>query len=681
MSGICGVWLFAGGNPGTQNMSTLLERRGPDGTNSWADGPVALGHTLLATTPEALTESLPLSDPVSGCTITADARLDNRNILISSLGLVSERRPIGDGELILRSYLLWGEECPKHLLGDFAFAIWDPRSNSLFCARDHMGMRQLIYSHKKGELFAFSTEADALVASGTVPKVLNDARIADFLDDLESVDVTSTFYQGVFRLPPAHVLLVNEREVTLSRYWELSPGQQINLPSDEAYAKAFEEVFTEAVRCRLRSSGGIGSMLSGGLDSNSAAAVAAKLFTEDGRGRFPVFSAIATGLQDCIETKCIQAALQNDKFFPVLIDLSNPEPYLTRLLELDRAVAEPFDAQMTMVRAVYLTAHRNGIKSLFDGLSGDLVLTAGNSVARFLKRGRLKRAWREAKSREAFWGGSETAQRMMLAAAWSAFVPTWFRALRRAIISWRADFALNMGRQLMSRRFARSVGLKARRLRHRRLDGKFASLTPADRASVISHPALVNGRERYDRVASALAIEPRDPFLDVRLIEFCLALPPAQLEYRGFPKIILRRAMSGLIPDEIAWRAGKSHLGLSFSKMLAAARDDLGNKGNFPWDLMSRYLSPTVVRGREFASTMDFRTYSKLMALGSWLGRQAKLVLPGGKNSMDNRSRRASSKSMTYAAPKLTCFGEVSKLTAIGTKSGNENQGNVQGRN
>ena len=126
MSGICGFFCLDGTNPQPdqiEGMTLLLQRRGPDGTQHVLDGPIALGHTLLATTPEALHETLPVSDPASGCCITADVRLDNRDELLPALGLNEENRVIGDGEIILRAYLHWGEACLEHLLGDFAFAI------------------------------------------------------------------------------------------------------------------------------------------------------------------------------------------------------------------------------------------------------------------------------------------------------------------------------------------------------------------------------------------------------------------------------------------------------------------------------------------------------------------------------------------------------------------------------
>jgi asparagine synthase (glutamine-hydrolysing) len=146
MSGICGILRFDGAAPdGIEAMTVHMQSRGPDGAQHFHDGACALGHTLLATTPEALHETMPLTHMPSGCTITADVRLDNRDELLPVLGLIDAGRVVGDGEIILHAYLKWGEDCPLHLLGDFAFAIWDSRAQRIFAARDHMGMKQLIH--------------------------------------------------------------------------------------------------------------------------------------------------------------------------------------------------------------------------------------------------------------------------------------------------------------------------------------------------------------------------------------------------------------------------------------------------------------------------------------------------------------------------------------------------------
>jgi asparagine synthase (glutamine-hydrolysing) len=257
MSGIFGLFNQDGApvrGDELARMASLLERRGPDRTGTWHEGAIGLGHTLLATTPELVFERQPLRHAESGCVISADVRLDNRPELLASLGIAAERGPsVGDAEIILTAYLAWGESCVERLLGDFAFAIWDPRRRALFCARDHFGMRPLYYHHTPGRFFAFASEPRAILVLPQTPYRINEGRIADFLvSQLEGIDKTSTFFEEVYRLPPAHVLTVTPGGVKQRRYWTLEPGPELRLPTDEAYAEAFLDVFTESVRCRLR---------------------------------------------------------------------------------------------------------------------------------------------------------------------------------------------------------------------------------------------------------------------------------------------------------------------------------------------------------------------------------------------------------------------------------------------
>ena len=142
MSGLIGV--FERQNTGLDptvlsRMTAVMSHRGPDGMRHWQEGRVGLGHCMLHSTPESLHETLPLSDKHSGLAITADARIDNRQELISALRL-KRRHPstITDSELILGAYQKWAEQCVDHLIGDFAFLIWDAHKQQLFGARDHL---------------------------------------------------------------------------------------------------------------------------------------------------------------------------------------------------------------------------------------------------------------------------------------------------------------------------------------------------------------------------------------------------------------------------------------------------------------------------------------------------------------------------------------------------------------
>ena len=564
MSGICGLLRLDGGPPeGLAAMAALLERRGPEGTHLWQDGPVALGHTLLATTPEALHEVLPFTDPATGCTITADARLDNRAELLDALGLAAAGRVVGDGEVLLRAWLAWGAGCLDRLLGDYAFAVWDPRTRQLFAARDPMGMRQLLYAHLPGRLFAFATEARAVLAAPGVPRRIDEGRIADFLDDHESSDFTSTFFQGVLRLPPAHALSVGPSGLTLRRYWSPLPEPELRLGSDQAYADAFLAVFTEAVRCRLRGAGPVGSMLSGGMDSGSVVAVASRLLAAEGRGPLPTFSAVGPDLQGCVETRAIHAALTQPNLDPHLVNWADLDPWREDLLAHLAGIDEPFDGLMNLPRAVYLAARREGVKVMLDGGAGDVVVSRESHIGWLLRAGRWTAAWKEALGEERFYGGWSRWDALRHAAV-IAFAPP---AIRRLRLRWKAARQDAGGWVGALPGLARRSDLPARRrIAH---DEIRRPRTPwEDRVDGVTSTSIVAGRERYDRVAGALGIEPRDPFLDLRVVRFALRLPMDQLQADGWRKVVLRRAMRGLLPDEVIWRRGKEHLGATFTQQL-----------------------------------------------------------------------------------------------------------------
>jgi len=137
MSGIFGLTYRQGRPVSTsvlEEMSACLAHRGPDGAAIWVGDTVGLGHRRLATTPESLHEQLPLTNRRGDLTITADVRLDNRAELMSEIGLAhGPSDAITDSEIVLAAYERWGEASPEHLLGDFAFAIWDERRGQLFC--------------------------------------------------------------------------------------------------------------------------------------------------------------------------------------------------------------------------------------------------------------------------------------------------------------------------------------------------------------------------------------------------------------------------------------------------------------------------------------------------------------------------------------------------------------------
>jgi len=324
MSGICGQFNLdstPAAAADLQAMTAMLKQRGPDRADIWNHEHCGIGHTLLATTPELQYERQPFVHTETGCVITADVRLDNREELLAALELSERRATTGDAELILRAYLEWSEGCVDRLLGDFAFAIWDPRRRMLLCARDHLGMRPLYYHHVQGQHFLFASDARAILVLPQVPYQVNQGRIADFLvPQLEWIDYTSTFFEGVCRLPPAHKLTVTSAGVDVVEYWKPLPQTDLAPQSDEGYANGFLEVFNHAVEARLRAPANtVGSMLSGGMDSGSVVAIAREILSARDDGPLTTYSAARRDVADCEESRAINSAISVTSISPNLI--------------------------------------------------------------------------------------------------------------------------------------------------------------------------------------------------------------------------------------------------------------------------------------------------------------------------------------------------------------------------
>ena len=234
-------------------MLEIMIRRGPDRRVVNRSGAVTLGHGLLATNAGAAVESQPFVDQRTGNVIVADIRLDNRAELRSNVGLAG--RPlhqVGDAELALAAYDRWQSDFARHLVGDFALAIWDANRHQLVLARDHFGVRPLQY-FLTDDLLVFASDGRAIRSLVDVPSGLNRDRLIDFfVPGLETSDVNGTFFEGISRLTPAHTLEVSPSGSVEREYWRLDEPEPLVLGSDAEYIEAHDAVFGEAVRCRQR---------------------------------------------------------------------------------------------------------------------------------------------------------------------------------------------------------------------------------------------------------------------------------------------------------------------------------------------------------------------------------------------------------------------------------------------
>lgn len=551
MSGILGMVHFDSRDADPMALSRMIQRlahRGPEGFGQWTDRGVALGHLAFYTTPESRHESFPFVDSPSGLVITADARIDNREALLAELSINGRpREEIGDGEIILAAYERWGEGCPEKLIGDFAFAIWDPAKRTLFAARDHLGVRPFYYAATR-EGFVFASEIKSIWESGIAPRDFDLDRIADYLA-LDFEDKAATFYRAVRRLPPAHSISVSRAGVKLNRYWSLDLEKKHNFRRNEEYAEAFRELFIDCVRARTRSSKRLGFFLSGGIDSASVIGSARAL----GVSPLPAFSATFPEFPRIDETSFVNSVVEMGGVEPhfVPVDRLSPLAEFNRFLD---AQDEPFHGPNLFVyTALAREARREGSHVLLDGLDGDTIVAHGlEFLAELLARGRWARL-----ASELFW-----LRRRFGLPAWRFLRHYGFGPLRTP------DPESLPLPEIMNRDFVREIGWDARFRERMAARSKPANRFREEHARHLESGLLPFYLEVYDKAAAAEGIDHRHPFYDRRLMEFCLALPGEQRLQRGWDRSIERRGMKGLIPERIERRVSKSNWEANFERAL-----------------------------------------------------------------------------------------------------------------
>ena len=499
------------------------------------DRSIGLGHAMLRTTRESLGERQP-SNLEGRFWITADARLDNRAELTAELQRSGRavRPNAPDSELILHAYAMWGTPCVEHLRGDFSFGVWDTRNNQLFCARDHFGIKPFYYTQRQG-LFVFSNTLNCMRMHPDVSGELNDAAIGDFLLFGLNYDTATTSFRDIQRLPPAHSLSISPEGINIKRYWAPPTDGRIRYSKPEEYVENFQSLLQAAVEDRLRTDR-VGILLSGGLDSSSVAAVTKEVSGKCGqkteiRGYTSVFESLipdeegryAREVGKFLEIPIQFQALDRVELFEGWDDpeLSLPEP-------LDNPLLGGFLESCRSISAdcrVLLSGE--GSDNLMDfqmwPYAGDL---------------RRRGEWR----------------RLLTELANYIWVrPFPWRGIRaRFLRLFGKEPGMPAFPEWISRDFAKDMKLKERWKEwgmHPNLPLEHP-IHPRAHAS-LSLPQWTHMFEQENAGVTRFPVETRYPFLDLRIVNFLLALPPFPW---FFQKMLLREAMTGRLPESVRMR-------------------------------------------------------------------------------------------------------------------------------
>jgi asparagine synthase (glutamine-hydrolysing) len=588
MSGIAAVYHLDGRPADRGLVGAMLDAvayRGPDGLNSWIDGPVALGHAMLRTTPEAMGERQPLVDQQTGLALTMDGRVDNRDELAALLERQGLRLAGGtDAEIVLRAYQCWGEEAPAKILGDFAFALWDGRKRQLFCARDVASVQPLFY-YCDGRSFICASELHQILVDPAVPREPDEQVIGMYLTGM-LLDPVTTLYRDIRRLEGGCSITVRPGKIDRRRYFDIDPAKRIRYRTDAEYAEHFESLFREAVRCRLRNIDGVAAELSGGLDSSLVVGIAQRLFRE-GRAPAPRFETFSIKFDDpqadersFIDDVAAMWGSETNWSPPFFAKFSD---FLADIRRYRSFTARPNSVMDTLM---HRAMRERGFRVVLTGQGGDQWFGGSpDCFAELLCGFRLVELFRLLRDEAAYPTRVLGRQRLLTL------------LLRRTLwplVPPRLKFFINRLRGVrlvppfVNVEFARKLDLeRARNASTRQLRG--LSFTQRTMYQVLNLGISVHFAEVNERECALAGLEGRHPFYDRRVIEFAFAIPEDQRCRPRATKYIFRQPGHGLLPESVRQRRDKAE----FSSLLVHGLEDvtnaLGGEGAFgSFDVVQR---------------------------------------------------------------------------------------------
>ena len=564
-----------------ESMTLQMADRGPDDLRIWSKDHIGLGHALLQTTVDTPETGQPRS--LDGrIWITADARVDGRDLLEAKLG-GEGRCPDGhlaDVDLILAAYRKWGRSCVAHLQGDFSFALWDGDRRELFCARDPMGIKPFYYC-RIPEGIIFGNTLDSLLLHPDVSATLNEQSVADYLLYGFSIHPGISLYRDVQKLPPGHTMTVDDDAgLRIERYWHL-PVEKIRRFKRAADCfEQFNTVFHMAVNDRLRTDR-VGVLMSGGLDSTSVAAQTQRCLAEQfDHYDLQAFTLVYEWLIKDQEANYAQQAADAIGIPVHLLKLDTIGPQdifgAVRAMRtlLQNSFAEPPESTSTG-RLLSRNACRVGI----CGHGGDELFHPGfTDLKAWLCNKHLPALVLEAFK---YW------------AAHGRLPAVGLRTYMRKKMTPKRRSGLPPYPPWLNKRFERRLNLR------QQWQDFYGPKQPADtiRSAAVhglQHPLWTNLFESVDPGMTGIPVELRFPFLDLRLISFCLQLPPIPW---CADKYLLRRCSRKRLPETVNLRPKTPLSGFPDFEHLLRAPDSEKTASWIP---------------DEFAAFIDLKIYRKI---------------------------------------------------------------------
>jgi asparagine synthase (glutamine-hydrolysing) len=540
-------------------MCRVIEHRGPDDDGFHVDGGLAIGMRRLSII-DLATGRQPISNEDGSIWIVFNGEIYNfqelRDALISR-GHTFQTRT--DTEVIVHLYEDEGERCVKRLRGMFAFAIWDSRERKLFLARDRVGEKPLHYA-MAGNTFLFGSEIKSLLQHPAMRREVNLEAISDYLS-FGYVPDPATAFRGIHKLEPGHTLTFRDGRLDLRRYWDFTYDGSVDeeLPRDEGYyIERLRELISESVKMRLVSDVPLGAFLSGGIDSSTIVGMMSRQMDR------PV-STFSIGFSESSFDELHHARIaarhfQTDHHEFVVT------PDICRIVEeIVQGHDEPFGDVSSIPTYMVSKMAREHVKVVLSGDGGD-ELFAG--YERYLVD----------RNREGFERIPSFIRRNFMLKASRALPRSAYgkNFLRNVALDGDARYVDSLScfsddakMDLMSAGLRRVLEFQDSSLAFKQLLTVPTSTDRIDRLLYLDSKTYLPGDilTKVDRMSMAHSIEARVPLLDHKLIEFVQTIPSSLKLRGGASKHILKKAVRGLLPDEIIDRP-KQGFGVPINKWL-----------------------------------------------------------------------------------------------------------------
>lgn len=597
MCGIVGCISFTANfrvaEPYLTRMRDAMRHRGPDGSGNWIspDGRIGLGHRRLAIVDLSTAAAQPMSNEDGSLWVSFNGEIYNHAEIrreLEALGGHRWKTDHSDTEVILHAFEQWGIDCVEKFRGMFAIALWDARRRELWLVRDRIGIKPLYYSVHHGRL-VFASEIKALLQDEEQPREVNEEAFYHYLSFL-TTPAPDTLFAGIRKLPGGCWLRVRpDGSLQQSRYWEVWDHVQ---PSSGRTEKqiAEEELMAElrtAVKLRKMSDVPVGVFLSGGIDSSTNAvlfsegeAQAVRTFSigyDENYGSYPSELPYARQV----------ASLIRAEHHERILDVEDLVGFLPRMVQLqDEPIADPVCVPVFYVSEL---ARNNGVIVCQVGEGSDELFWGYPSWKAKLRLQQLNNMPAPKLVKQMALGGLELAGR-----GETYYAELLRRGITGGPIFWGGAEAF--------------TETEKRRLLSPRLRSRFASFSSWEALEPVYQRFREKAWEksalqwmtfldlnlrlpelllmRVDKMSMGVSLEARVPFLDHKFVELAMGIPEAVKTRKGELKHILKRAVRGLIPDEIIERK-KQGFGVPVQEWF------MGRLGRHAGDILKEFCGKT----------------------------------------------------------------------------------------